>query len=71
MMETRKSSHTGTLDSLGGLCAHVMCIEQLEPDDNEMCTKQERTRVLYLVPRFLQYHTELEGRPKPEGEIRE
>ena len=28
-------------------------------------------RVLYLVPHFLQYHTEREGRPKPEGETRD
>lgn len=45
MMVTRKSSHTGRLDSLGGLCVRVllkrhMCIEQLEPDDDDMCSKQ-------------------------------
>lgn len=75
MMATRKSSHTGRLDSLGDLTVCMLlktlvCIEQLEPEDNEVCTRQEKARVLYLVPRFLQYHTEREDRRKPEGEIK-
>lgn len=47
-----------------------MCNEQLETDDDDELAEEGRRRVLYLVPRFLQYHTELEGCPNPEGEMR-
>lgn len=49
-----------------------MCREQLCADVHEVSTQRtgEEKSFNYLVPRFLQYHTEREGRPKPEGDSR-
>lgn len=51
---------------------HDMCSEQLYADVHEVSTQRtgEEKSFSYLVPRFLQYHTEREGRPKPEGDSR-
>lgn len=51
---------------------HDMCSEQLYADVGEVSMQRagEEKSFSYLVPRFLQYHTEREGRPKPEGDSR-
>lgn len=51
---------------------HDMCSEQLYADVREVSMQRtgEGKSFSYLVPRFLQYHTEREGRPKPEGDSR-
>lgn len=68
----KMSGHTGRPDSLGGPCVHDMCSEQLYVDVHEVSMQRtgEEKSFSYLVPRFLQYHTEREGRPKPEGDRR-
>lgn len=49
-----------------------MCSEQLYADVHEVSMQRtgEEKSFSYLVPRFLQYHTEREGHPKPEGDSR-
>lgn len=50
---------------------HDMCSEQLYADVHEVSMQRTGEKSFsYLVPRFLQYHTEREGRPKPEGDSR-
>lgn len=68
----KKSGHTGRPGLLGGPCVHDMCSEQLYADVHEVSMQRtgEEKSFSYLVPRFLQYHTEREGRPKPEGDSR-